>query len=120
VLSCSVRFPYIQRFFCIKLSLVDFLRARQHSNLTSPLNMKVDDENLVSLKAATMHLLECERTIINELRRADSLSCEILKHSRSLWLGSLGLVEHTIHLCDLLLVFGLGLWTEEGKGGAVG
>ena len=78
--------------------------------------MKDGDEDLVSLKAATMHLLECERTIIDESRRADSQSSEILKHSRSLWLGSLGLVEHTIHFCDLLLVFGLGLWTEEGKG----
>lgn len=67
----------------------------------------------MSLKAATIHLLEYGRAIMDDLRRADSLSC--LKHSCSLRLGSLGLVEHTIHVRDLLLVFDFGLLTEEGR-----
>jgi hypothetical protein len=87
-----------------------------HSNLTSILNIKdVDEEAWMSLKAATIHLLEYGRAIMDDLRRADSLSCEILKHSCSLRLGSLGLVEHTIHVRDLLLVFDFGLLTKEGR-----
>lgn len=59
------------------------------------------------------------------LRLHGEVSAGMLQRSCSLWLGSLGLIEDAVHLCNLLLVFDFGLkietvrWRRWGGGGGV-
>lgn len=43
------------------------------------------------------------------------VSAGMLQRSGSLWLGSLGLIEDAVHLCNLLLVLDFGLKTETAR-----
>ena len=49
------------------------------------------------------------------LRLHGEVSAGMLQRSCSLWLGSLGLIEDAVHLCNLLLVFDFGLKIETAR-----